>query len=228
MFTIYALTLLMMVQRVLCHTMILQTVTRTGNISVSMRGSDYDITCPEGIFGYPFMPRNEGGTGNYRSEYGNGTENPMIQSTIDVYNYLNIGDVAAALQSATTPESAFLKQIVNGQNVFNSTMTISNCSQVLLDMILHPETYDGVHPVQHLIDESANHADETASTTSSNSSYTSEKRWSASCHNNHGAYRCDCAVEEAWIQSNLYYDKLPYNGKQKLVGYLQKLNCYRE
>ncbi|KAK9376918.1 uncharacterized protein V1513DRAFT_423346 [Lipomyces chichibuensis] len=196
MFAIYALALLMMVQRVICETMILQTVTRTGNISISMTGSSYDITCPEGIFGYPFMPRNEGGTGNYRPEYGNGTENPMIQSSIDVYNYLNIGDVAAALQSATTPESAFLKRTVNGQNVLsNSTMPISNCSQVLLDMILQPEKYDGVHPVQHLIDESAKHADEATSTASSDSSYTLGESWSADFHNDHGAIRCDSMLK---------------------------------
>ncbi|KAK9243744.1 hypothetical protein V1506DRAFT_561805 [Lipomyces tetrasporus] len=82
-------------------------------------------------------------------------------------------------------------------------MSVSNCSQSLLDMILHPDAYYGVHPVQHLIDECANHADEMTSSISNSSSYTLERRYNVACHSNHGAYRCDCTVEEDWIHGHL-------------------------
>ncbi|KAK9320282.1 hypothetical protein V1517DRAFT_329815 [Lipomyces orientalis] len=189
--------------------------------SFEIQPIQYDFDCDEGIFGMTVFTRL---TGSIYMEVADPPRADGLsheQAYFRMIRLLEDGDVIGAAQVYQNDESARFLRVANGLS--NETM-LSNCTQAILDHYL------SVRRTRSLPNYLSTLQQASADGSYSGGDRSLWKRYSPSCHTNHGAYRCDWDYLDNTIARTSYNRALNYGlggsvykGRSR-AGYARKGN----
>ncbi|KAK9351480.1 hypothetical protein V1505DRAFT_367091 [Lipomyces doorenjongii] len=184
-------------------------VAMINDATVNLVGVDHEIYCPKGIFGIPYMPKDDSII-IYDLNHYQGMSTPESH-WLGFYDSLWNNDIASALWYADTLESRLALSVINGQypeSIIDRHM--SNCSQVLFQNFVRKKNID---VVAVLAESSRNHRHQSSSSdidiemdTDADTEYTSP----VDCYSINGAYQHDCKHIESWLAHEGYYTAHSY------------------
>ncbi|KAK9366107.1 hypothetical protein V1509DRAFT_305459 [Lipomyces kononenkoae] len=163
--------------------------------SFEIQHIQYDFDCDDGIFGTSVFTRLTGGVYMEVLDPPRADGLSHEQAYLRMIRLLEHGNAIGAAQVYQNEESARFLRVAHGMS--NETMS-SNCTQANLDHFLSLRRTRSWPNYLSALQQA-----------SSDGSYSGGdrslwKRYSPSCHTNHGAYRCDCDYLDNNIASRYY------------------------